>query len=314
MTQQDDLGFESWKPPRELLTHADERIPPEMDFFAGPPTEIGELLSAYSTLTSDKQPMGATPRMVVALITALGLWAGTYFAMTSLAPDNAVVGNVLGGVIALIGLALVYYFTRFQHTCSFVGKEGLARYTLKGGREADPQEELFPFADAVDLFTGQTRHYYNGVYTGTQYFYRWENANGKKVYQLQGQFNSEQGTPKGKDPYHFALSGEISWSNFLLDALQAELEKHGSVEFKVNKNDAVRVGPGFMEFRIKGKEERVEGEALNHISIGGGTFSFKTSDAKWYSSKGKFGFDYSKMANARLFLLVLHSLLGVSFE
>jgi hypothetical protein len=137
---------------------------------------------------------------------------------------------------------------------------------------------------------------------------------GHDALKLSGQYSSQKGTPKGKDPYHFASGGEIAWSEFLLDALQTELERNGFVEFRVNKNDAVRVGPGFMEFLFGGKQERVEGEALKHISISGGQFSFKTGDAKWYSGKGKFSFSYANMSNARLFLVVLNSLLGVTFE
>jgi hypothetical protein len=152
------------------------------------------------------------------------------------------------------------------------------------------------------------------VYTGTNYFFRWEDADGRKLLNLSGTFRSEKGEPEPDDPFYFAQGGEIAWSIYLLDALQKELEKHGSVEFKVNKRDAVRVGPGFMEFAFSGKEQRVDGEQLKHISIGGGTFSFKTADAKWFSSKGKFNFDYSRMSNARCFLLVLESLLGVTFE
>ncbi|MCA9088902.1 MAG: hypothetical protein KDA90_09745 [Planctomycetaceae bacterium] len=304
----------AWVAPEGTVTHADEPIPPQMEFFAAPPTEIGELVSAFSTLRTDKDAWNPTVRMIIALVIALLLWGGTWFALKAMDPGNDVVGNILGGILGLLGLALVYYVTSFKQSCSFVGKQGVARYTLRGSREAEPKEELFEFTEATDLYTGQTRHYYNGVYTGTQYFYRWENAQGRKVFNLQGTFNSQAGTPKTHDPYYFAMNAEYAWSNHLLDSLQAELDKHGSVEFKVNKRDAVRVGPGFMEFCFGTNEERVDGEALKHISIGGGTFSFKTADAKWFSRKGKFSFNYASMANARLFLLVLHSLLGVTFE
>ncbi len=303
-----------WEPPPEIKTHAEVAVPVEMDFFISPPAEIGELLSVYSTLTHNKEPMGATPRMVIAMVVAIAVWLGTWLGLSAMDPMNGNFGHVLGGILGLIGFWIVYLVTSFKHTCTFVGTKGLARYTIKGSREAEPTEELLEFDHVTDLFTGQTRHYTNGAYTGTHYFFRWDGPDGKHRLHLTGTFHSEPGNPVAKDPYHFAQAGEIAWSIHLLDQLQADLDKHGSVEFRVNRNDAVRVGIGFMEFCFGNGEERLDGEELQHISIAGGTFSFKTADAKWYSSKGKFSFNYANMANARCFLLVLNNLLGITFN
>jgi hypothetical protein len=306
-----DLG---WDPPADLQMHSSVAIPLDMDFFVEPPPEIGDLLSAHSTLKKSKEPMGAMSRMIIAFVVAIGIWLGFWLLLKAMDPNDEITGHVLGLIVGLLGLAIVYAVTGFKHVCTYVGKKGLARYTIKGSRYADPQEELVEFDQVIDLFTGQTRHYTNGVYTGTQYFFRWDDSKGRKKLNLTGSYRSEKGEPPPQDPFYFGQAGEISWSIYLLDALQKELDEHGSVEFKVNSKDAVRVGVGYMEFCFGSKEQRVDGEELKHISIGGGTFSFKTADAKWYSSKGKFSFDYSRMANARCFLLVLNNLLGVSFN
>lgn len=312
MTDDPDYG---WNPPDGLMTHADMPIAADMDFFISPPEEVGEVLSAFSTLSRKKEPMGATTRLIIGMVVAFVCWLGLWLIISMSNPLDGGMGHVVGGIVGLIGFAITYAFTGFKHTCTFVGKKGIARYTIKGSREADPTEELLEFDQATDLFTGQTRHYTNGVYSGTHYNFRWDGGDGRKLLNLNGTFHSEAGNPKPTDPFHFAQSGEIAWSIYLLDQLQSELEKHESVEFKVNRSDAVRVGIGFMEFCFGGKEQRVEGEDLKHISIAGGTFSFKTADAGgWFSSKGKFSFSYANMANARCFLLVLNNLLGVSFD
>ncbi|MCB9949829.1 MAG: hypothetical protein H6824_02475 [Planctomycetaceae bacterium] len=308
-----DDDYTGWEPPEDLKQHADISIPREMDFFVEPPPEIGELLSAHSTLTVGKEPMAPTPRLVIGLVVAIVLWLGLWGIMYSVDPSNGGLGHILGGALGLIGFGITYAVTGFKHICTFVGKLGMARYTIKGSREAEPIEELLEFDQAVDLFTGLTRHYTNGVYTGTNYFFRWEGRDGRSLLNLTGTFHSQDGNPVPKDPYHFAQGGEIAWSIYLLDQLQDELDKHGSVEFKVNRNDAVRVGPGFMEFAFGSKQERLEGDELKHISIAGGTFTFKSADARWYSSKGHFSFNYANMANARCFILVLDHLLGVRF-
>ena len=304
----------AWQAPAEVTTLAGAPVPPEMDFFVPPPPEIGEVVAVYSTLSQNKEPVSPMTRLIICLMNGFVFWLLPSLVVAWLAPRETVAAIIIGAIIGMIALTIAVYYTRFKHSCSYVGKQGMARYTVSGSRDAMPKQLLLEFRYASDLYTGQTRNYYNGVYTGTNYFFKWTDNQGRVLLNLAGRYSSQQGTPKATDPYYFASVGEIAWSEYLLDALQAELEKNGSVEFKVNKHDAVRVGPGFMEFLFGGKQQRVDGEALKHISINGGQFSFKTSEAKWYSGKGKFNFSYQSMANARLFLLVIHSLLGVRFD
>lgn len=78
----------------------------------------------------------------------------------------------------------------------------------------------------------------------------------------------------------------------------------------MNRNDAVRVGPGFMEFCFKGSTERVPVDAIKSLSVNNGVFAIHTNDAKWFSSKGKFSFEYGRLGNAHMFIFALEQLLG----
>lgn len=311
----DDLDeVESASDSIEVPRHSGDPQPPLADFFRPPPAEIGRLMTAETTLTTEKHPMALGARWIL----IGGLMLGTYFGLKSLfSMGVAQVGPALDITCAGAGLLLgfiTWLMTRFKHTCSYVGHDGVVRYRISGSRDSQPREELFLFNQARYLHTAETHNYYNGVYTGTTYDFRWTDEGKQRMFRLNGSYRSKHGTPKPKDPYHFAKMAEIAWSMFLLEAAQAELESKGFVEFIVNRKDIIRVGPGFMEFLFKGKTERVPVSEMKDISINAGWFSFKTNEARMFSSKGKFSFQYGQMGNARLFLLCLDTLAGIRFS
>ena len=92
------------------------------------------------------------------------------------------------------------------------------------------------------------------------------------------------------------------------------MEQQGFLQFNLSKNDFVRVGPGVLEFAMKGELSRVTAADIKSLNLGQGTFTIKTHEAKWFGSKGKFSFSYATMANARLFLIALERLLGYRVE
>lgn len=305
----------TWQPSESVVSHAGTPLEPQQVFFSAPPEEIGEVQSAWTTLPAGKRPLGLTVRLAI----ACGMLVGTPILMIGVARAgglNAVDRSslaLLGVLVGMLLAAVALLLTRFHHTCTFVGAAGMSRHLLKGTLESPPRDEVFLFDDATDLYTSQTRHYTNGVYTGTTYSYDWKDHRGERRFKLSGTYRSKEGNPKPKDPFHFAQAGEIAWSNYLLDILQDELEQHGTIEFKVNKRDCVRIGPGFLEFDFKGMTQRVESEQIRTLQVSGGSFQIDTHDARWFGRKGKFRFDYGAMANARVFLMALETLGGLSF-
>jgi hypothetical protein len=312
--ERDDQDIAAWEPTEGVLTHAGTAIPEDMDFFVPPPPKLGKVMTAWSTLKLGQEAPSPASKALVAGLAGV-LTAGVVLAVAAAAfgrvePEILLFAAGTGLLVAL----LAWFARRFKHSCSYVCASGIIRYTLKGDRDADVASEVLVFRQAANLNAGQTRHYTNGIYTGTNYDYTWTDDEGHRLLRLSGSYNSKTGNPKPKSPFHLARAGEIAWNIHLSERLQAELDEFGSIEFPVNKHDVVRVGRGFLEFDFKGRVDHVPASEIKALSIHSGTFSIHTKDAKWFGSKGKFSFNYSQLGNAGMFVFALEQLLGYRFE
>ncbi len=299
---------ELWIPSASVTNHNGDPLPPDRVFFAPPPPEIGEVVSAYSTLPTGKRPMPWLSRM------ALSGFAGSAGAA---ALHFLGVQETVLQVLCFLALApLVWWLTGFSHKVSYVGKEGIARLRCQGRPDHVTRTEVFRFDSAAELRTGQTRHYTNGVYTGTSYNFTWTGPDGRKKFRLNGTYHGEKKPPKPKDPFHFAEAAEVAWSIYLFDQASRELETNGSIRFNLGGSDWIAVGPGFVDLSRKGNVERWTPQEIGGLTIGDGVFKIKRTDAKegWFSSQGVFQFRYQSMANARLFLIAIQRLLGYQFQ
>lgn len=302
-----------WSPPPEVTTHSGNIIDAEADFFADPPEEIGELVSADSTLKLRTRPWRTASRIALAGLVGWVAAVGLDVLVANNNPADLSLFRVLeAGLFAVMAL-LVCYFTGFKHTCSYVGKLGVARIRCKGNRERRQPPEIFLFEDADELRTSQTRHYSHGVYTGTNYLFTWTNADGVKCFKLSGMYRGENTPPKPKDPFHFATMAEGAWSAYLFDRLVAELQSNQSVRFNLSGRNFIAVGPGFLDILVSGTEPiRLTAEEIGGIQFDAGTVKIMHIDAKegWFSSTGVYKFSYDQMANSRLFLLLYSRLIG----
>jgi hypothetical protein len=307
--REDDLELiaEGWTPGPEVLNHDGSPLLPDREFFAPPPEEIGQVVTASSTLKAGKRPMGMVNRILL---------AGFVSSLAAVALNLLHVETAFQVLAGLVVFPIVFWLTRFRQTLRYVGNHGVAILTTKSRTDRIDRTQLFLFANAAELRTGQTRQYVNGVYSGTNYQFTWTDAAGKKAFKLSGSYRAEKKPPKPKDPFHFAESAEVAWSNHLLDRTAEELTRSGSLRFRLTGKDWVAVGPGFLEFSRKGVEERWGREEIGAISIADGVFKVKRVDAQegWFSSKGVVQFTYASMSNAKLFLIALHRILGYSFS
>lgn len=303
-----ELGLEdtTWAPPPGVTRHAGVPTEPDADFFADPPEEIGEVLSAESTLKTTKRPWKATSRFVLAGLIG---WCGAM-----LLPLFGVQETAWEVVLFLLIALIVWYLTRFDHTCSFVGKNGLARFRCRDGRTRLATSEVFLFEEAQELRTSQTRHYHNGVYTGTQYNFIWTDGGGKKRFKLSGTYRGEKAPPKPKDPFHLAASAEIAWSVYLLDRSSKELEERGAIRFPLKGGDWLDLGPGFLTVCRKGEIHKLTADVIGDIAVDQGVVKIKRLDAKegWFSSTGVYKFGYDTMANFHLFGMLYSRLVGLT--
>jgi hypothetical protein len=298
----------------EIPDHRGQPRDASRELFGMPPVEIGRVVSVESTLKAGGWAHPAWMRWVVmalvgALAAAVILVAFDARHMTHQDRDSAV---ILACFAAAMAAGATWYFTRnvFGPRCSYVGDDGVALFHLRRGRSAPPTAQVLVFAQAAELRASQTRQFINGVYQGTDYDYRWTDAGGRQLLRLSGRYNGKDKPPKPLDPFHFAEAADVAWSNHFLDRALAQLQKEGSVAFRVDVRRVVRVGPGFMEFHFGGEPVRVTKDEIAKVTLGGGHFAFTHKDARWFSRAGKFNFDYGKMANGKVFFLVLDRLMG----
>ncbi len=284
----------SWAPPPVVGRHAGVAVEPDQDFFADPPPEIGEVLSAESSLRVGKKPWKTSSRIVIA---GLAGWAGSMILHTF--EPNVVLEAILFASLSLVA----WFLTRFSGSCSFVGGTGACRFTCKGNRNRVSRKDLFLFEEAAELRTSQTRHYHNGIYTGTQYKFSWTDETGRVIFKLSGTYRGEKAPPKPKDPFHFAVSTEAAWTVHILGRLSQEKEETGLARFRLSGNNWVAVGDGHLQISRKGIVERLEFAEIGDVSIDSGVVKIKRVDAKegWFSSTGVHKFPYDSMANFQAF-------------
>ncbi len=314
-----ELERKAWQPPEDVTLHNDQPIPAEMEFLFPPPSEIGKIITAHSTLTRQAEPYSLAMRLILILVLPLVLATVAYLLMPQKRNDN-LPALAMGFVVGTVSLLIAWWITSFKHQLTFVGVDGIAEITLKSSREATPKTQSLVFRDAWDCVRVKHGITPMGFYTNTQYYFHWSNEQKQNIYVLSGSYRSEAGTPKAPDPYWYGLSGELAWSQHFFERSVNELEKTGSIEFRAStgilfgKELVVRIGSGFIEFDSKGDVTRLTPNDIKNLSLANGHFSIHTHNTRWFSSQGKFEFDYSTLSNARVFLLALERLVGYTFS
>jgi hypothetical protein len=299
-----------WIPGNDLKRHSGSDIPRDMNFFIVPPYEIGKVISAEGSLKDSQNSRWTLSRILTYL--AFGIIG--FLSVAIIPPMLRALGIwAIIPIGIMIGIAYLFYQERLTQNCSYVGERGISLHILKN-KTAIPKTEVLCFQDATNLYTSQTRSYTNGIYTGTSYDYRWEKTSGQN-YRIAGHYYSEKGSPEDIDRFHFAIASEWAWSIYLLQNAEQQLERMGYVEFPMKgRLQAVRIGNGFMEFVDRDGAQRVMVTDMKDITLGSGQFNFKHRDAKWWSGKGKYSFNYSNIPNAKLFLICLEKLTGIRWN
>jgi hypothetical protein len=304
-------------PPREsgapITNHGGGPLARNADFFVDPPAEIGPVLSANTTLVVGKRPWTGGARMITAGISGLfglGLGAIVVGAASPAWEFWHFFWPTLGSVL---GLALAFWRTQFSHTCTYVGREGVARFRCKGSRNRITASELFRFRDALELRTSQTVRYYNGAYVGTDYAFTWSDVGGRTRYAISGKYNNAKGLPVPTDPYHYGGAAEVAWTVYLLGQVSRQIELAGSIAFNLKGAQSVRLGPQSLTAQLGGEPVEWAAEDIDAVIVDKGMVKIKRTDAKegWFSATGVIKFPYNTLANARLFLHLMNNLLGV---
>lgn len=302
-------------PAREepMTNHGGGPLPRNADFFAAPPAEIGPITSVYTTLTGGQRPWSPGARLIAIGFSGLGgLVVGALIVVLCTLKDGfwqflwPTVGSGLGALIA-------YGVTRFSHTCTYVGREGIAKFTCTGTRDNIASSETFRFRDATELRTSQTLRYVNGVYQNTTYTFTWSDVGGRARHVITGSHNSEKGEPPTGDLYHYARAAELAWTVYLLGQVQRQVDLAGSVAFNLKGGQWMRLGPQLLTYQLGGEPGEWRADEINGVQVDKGVVKIKRTDAKegWFSSSGVLKFPFDSLANAQLFFHLVDRLLGV---
>jgi hypothetical protein len=311
-------GGAAWNPRdrgdgEPIQDHAGQPLRRDADFFVPPPAEIGPILSAYSSLTRDTKPTPLPARAGIAAGAALGgLFVGVLIvAMFQVGNEFwlflwPVGGGIAGGIIA-------WYCTRFEHSCSYVGREGAARFVCSGSRENLTSREVFRFRDAAEIRTAQTMHYTNGAYTHTSFSSEWTDVGGRSRYTIAGTHKSKENNPPSGNSYHFAQSAELAWTIYLLDQAYRQIELSGSVLFNLKGGRWIRLGQGRVILGLSREPEEVSAEDLEGLVLQQGVVSIRRRGARqgWFKSSGVYQFQFNELANARLFFHMVEKVVGI---
>jgi hypothetical protein len=300
--------------PEDLTNHAGGPLPVSGDYFVDAPREIGKLVSAYTTLREGQRPWSIGARVLISL---LCMFAGFCLAVVvdlvfDLLPDCW--GFFWMVVLPAGALLIAIFATKFSHTVTYVGEEGVARYCCSGNRDNVNTKEVFLFRDATHLRTTTTHHYRRGVYQNTTYAYAWTDVGGRKRYDITGTHTSKQNTPPATDYFHYARGAELAWTMYLLDQANRQVDLAGGVSFPLKGRQSIRLCPGKIIFYFK-EEEPIEWDAedVGDAVIHEGQVKLKRIDAKegWFSSTGVMKFPFDSLANAQLFFHLLEKLIGI---
>lgn len=313
-----------WTPPPGVKDHQGSALVSDIDFFVRPPREIGEIRSAHTSL---KKGVKARPVQVRLVIAALWGFGGFLLAMgldrftgilTVPADMTGTPDMLWAAIIGLLPAYIAWRKTAFKHFCQFVGVYGCAQITCQGERENIIGNSVFCFKDAAAISTSVTRHYRDGIYTYTRFYFYWYPSESEKpVFQLSGTHSANLETPPAGNSYNFLRAAESAWYDYLIPKADAEVAKNGYLKFHMGHNRYARVGRGFIEILEKdGAAHRCAAGDIGSAKLASGRFTLTRKDATstffgLLGSSGTFHFDYANMYNGRLFLLAFQKFLNM---
>jgi hypothetical protein len=218
----------------------------------------------------------------------------------------------IGGGLFFTTMGVVLPWLLRRRRSSYVGQQGLqeyVKYHLVG-----PKQTVVRFADCMQLQVARTRHFYNGVYTGTRFSYVWWDRQAKRAFTIEGQYNDQIARTPG-ELVSFAWAAESAWTQHKIAEIDRQIATSGMARFNVGA-DYVGIGKGFLEIGWRGQVVRLPRPEIQTLQFETGWLVIKRTGAKegWFSSDGVFRFPVSGMADFQVFMIVLEEQTGFRFR
>lgn len=218
----------------------------------------------------------------------------------------------LGGGVFITVLCVVLPWALRRRRSSYVGTNGLQEYVKN--HLTGPKSSVVRFDECTQLQVARTRHFYNGVYTGTQYSYVWWGPSGQRAFTIAGSYNDQQTRVPG-EPVSFAFAAESAWTAHKIADVDRQIATTGMARFNVGA-DYVGIGKGFLEVGWRGQTVRLPRPEIQSLTFERGWLVIKRLGAQegWFSSDGVFRFPVSNMADLQVFMIVLAEQTGFRFH
>jgi hypothetical protein len=207
-----DSGLIQWNPPQNLVDHMDQGLSPDMVFFASPPSEIGKIMSASSSMSIGKKILQRNKGYKRKAFLAISTVAFLVFGCLALA--DLVGPSMLAAIaIIIIGPIIALKTGYIVHSCSFVGSNGFSLIKWDRRKRACKPPETFLFESAASFNSSIINGYYGPIYHSSIYSLMWKDVKGKGVWSRTIQFRRRKGLPPFHSLYYFYQSAENVWKN-----------------------------------------------------------------------------------------------------
>lgn len=298
----------------ETKTHSGNIISEKCDLFIQPPKEIGETVSAYSTLTKDKKAVSKPTKILIRFILSVfGFFVGFIFIDIFNLLPNSIFFFICFLISTLIWFYISVKLTSFKHRCTYVGTRGIAKYILKGSRNGKLKKSILEFKDANSLFTENIKNYTNWVYTDTTYRYVWKNSNNYTLFDIVGGYTTKDSPTKNRDDdYYFGHSAELIWNNYILFKYANKLYNGEEITFRINK---IILTINKSEINIYKSGNKIKSK-IDSIELSNGIVKIyydeykKLTKLNRFFGGGSISLSYSDIPNARIFITLIHKIIN----
>jgi hypothetical protein len=208
-------GYEShWAPTRDVTGHDGGPLPADRCFFGAPPPEIGPVLTAHSTMSAGYVPLPRPVRYGAMILSAPVSFVAALLLVNAVGIEGFWWGAVLL-IVPLLGFFIVRHFVGNKQECSYVGRDGIARFRTGMSGQVKPDLVVL-FRDVARLEPEFVKHLRSGVYSYSSYTFRWVLRDGP-ARTIVGTHNSERGVVRDIGPAHeftFCLAAAAAWERY----------------------------------------------------------------------------------------------------
>jgi hypothetical protein len=309
----------NWIPPATLRNHDGAKPSTPRRFLWGPPSNIGEILSADSNVPESGRPsflLSFLLRSVIAFI--VGLAGYLLFASGLVFPVQDELSSLRIALLRLyVFLAGWWTFSGWPDPprCTYLGADGAACLTGSGWRsEKLAGAQILVFKEATALFVTKLRNPYG---RRNDFRFRWHRSIFEApVLAVSGNHSSKQELPDSDHLYHFGLRVEEAWTRRLISEMNEDWTAGRVLSFPCRGYLWKQALPNVValddcqEIRLtttglliidRGRTLAVMYPNIMDVQFDGRILSMHLHGSQWTGMRKEFRIRYQDLGNAQVF-------------